>query len=282
MNWNKYFFDHSWLRDDEKESRIHTHGINYSLRDYGGTWPKHAGVWLWLRFPRLVQTLHLEWVFFERAGGASIKFDTTDEEDIKFSIAIPFVVTLYFGVASAKWVLRLLGLEWEQVREKPHRDWSRSLAVSWHSGALWIDPWVSPYEWNRNYRSTFSINPANILLGRRVYSERVDGEFESHLFMPEGAYPLTVKLFTGYWKRPRWPRVESRGMANVLVMTEGGVPIPGKGESAWDLDDDAIFELNCTAATVGDAVAHLRESVERTRRQYGWPESGSADSEATP
>lgn len=273
MNWKKYFFDHSWLRDDEKEPRIYTHGINYSFRDYGGTWPKHAGVWLWLRFPRLEQTLHLEWVFFKRDGGVSARFDTSDEEDIKLSIGIPFVITLYVGVARAKWVLRLLGLEWEQVREKPHRDWSRSLAVKWHNGALWVDPWVSPDEWSRSHRSTFSINPANILLGKKVYSERVDGVFETQLFMPEGAYPLEVKLYTAYWKRSRWPRIDRVDRANVLVLSEGGVPIPGKGESAWDMDDDAIFEITCHAATVGDAVAHLRESVERTRRRYGWEAS---------
>lgn len=270
MKWNNYFLRHHWLQDEEGEARVFTHAINYSKRDYKGTWPKHGAAWLYFRFPRLEQTLHFSWNIFGRSVGAGIKFDTTDEEDIKFWIGIPFLTTLWFGINHAKWVLRLLRIEWSQVRDKPSRDWSRSLEFRWHSGALWIDPWVSSDEWSSKHRSTFSINPANILLGRQRYSETDRVKYGASIVMPEGEYPLEVELYTARWKRPRWPQVKSRPMADVEVLPKSGIPIPGKGENSWDLDDDAIFGMSCRASTVEEAIASLRRDVERTRDNYGW------------
>lgn len=47
------------------------------------------------------------------------------------------------------------------------------------------------------------------------------------------------------------------------------LPIPGKGENAWDCDDDAIFGMTVNADTLEDAARSLVDSVCKTRLQYG-------------
>lgn len=218
-------------------------------------------------------SFHVEWVLSRTSHvGLGIEFDSGSDDQVTWQIGVPFVGCLFFGVARATRLLRLLRLDWPRVRSKPSRDWSRSLGVSWHHGALWIYPWVNAGEWNRGHRSWFSINPANILFGRQKYSEGPRESHEATLVMPEGEYLLRVELYTASWKRPRWPKVITVHRANVEVLTKGGAPVPGKGENDYDLDDDAIFEMSCPAETVAAAVEQLRASVMRDRERYGGAE----------
>lgn len=88
--------------------------------------------------------------------------------------------------------------------------------------------------------------------------------------MPEANYPATYKIerLIATWPdrlgflRPAkvWYRVDVEpGMP---------VPVPGKGENSWDLDDDAIGSLSVPGRDVETAIAALVASALRTRRRH--------------
>lgn len=95
--------------------------------------------------------------------------------------------------------------------------------------------------------------------------EREKHQVELHFL--EADYPATVILTTDTWKRPRWhwPLVVERAEVDV----PGGVPIPGKGENSWDIDDDATFSLVTPASTVEEAVQKFYDTVNERRARYG-------------
>jgi hypothetical protein len=51
------------------------------------------------------------------------------------------------------------------------------------------------------------------------------------------------------------------------IEAPSGVPIPGKGENSWDLDDDAIYGMTSGAKSVKEAVSKFMESVRKTRSE---------------
>ena len=74
--------------------------------------------------------------------------------------------------------------------------------------------------------------------------------------------PVKIELYEARWKRKRWPK--ARVVARADIELFDGIPIPGKGENGWDIEDDAIYGLVCKAATLEDAIAALRASYERS------------------
>lgn len=255
----------SLFKDEEGEPRIYSFGFNESARKNPGAWPRH-GRWF-LRFPG--NNIGIEWDIFTKRLGASLQFDDTDDYAVTIWFAIPFLISFYFMLGRANWLLKLLGLTYEQVRDKPLRDWRREIGFSWYWRGLWVDPWCNSNEWSSSiprWRQSFCINFIRILFGRKTYdtyNEQVD---ESFVIMPEGRYPATVKRYTAEWKRPRWPFAERVHRAEVEV--EGGIPVPGKGENSWDIDDDAIFSLTCVASEVREATKQMYESIMRSRYRH--------------
>lgn len=250
------------FKDERGEPRVRSFSIRY--KESKG----HHAAW-WLYWPG--NHLRIEWVIGRNSHiGAGVTFNATaDPETVHWWVGVPFLFWVHFGVARATRLLRLLRLDWSTIREKPLRDWERSLQASWHHGALWIDPWVHPTHWSRGYRSSFSIDPRNILFGRQKYSEGPREVHEATLALPEGEYPLRVELYTASWTRPRWPKPRTIRRADVEVLVKSGVPVPGKGESEYDLDDDATFGMTCPAETVEAAVEQLRASTLRDRVRHG-------------
>jgi hypothetical protein len=141
---------------------------------------------------------------------------------------------------------------------------------------LWTDPncWVNTRpRWRYG-----SFDLYDFLLGRAAYSSVEAEESRSTLYMPEGEYPVTVKFEDATWKRPRWPW--SASMRRADVTPDFPVPIPAKGESSYDQDEDAIHDISVggDCRTAEEAVEALRESVMRTRSKResaNWrPEKG--------
>lgn len=262
-----------WFRDNEGEPTVYSFTVNYSARDKKGARPRHGGWFLF--WPK--NEFYVQWVLFPGSRFSyEVQFDDTDESDIQWTVSIPFLLTLYFGIRNVKWLLRLLGLSWQQVRDKPMRDWRRELGVSWHHGALWITPWVNSNEWTKGKRGEFCINPADIIFGRKKYSESNKHSFDDVIEMPEGDYPAKIQLYIASWERPRWPITHSIMRAEIEV--EGGIPVPGKGENSWDMEDDAVYGITMTAASIEEAKQKTRDSVLRDRIKYaheGWiPDKG--------
>lgn len=146
----------------------------------------------------------------------------------------------------------------------------RVARVAVHDGAVWWetpladpdtgkerDPWY--------VRGNFSFTDA--LLGpKAIVQKAIAKDVPVEIPMPEGTYTGTCTIETIGRKRPRWFGATSK-IGTVRI--ERGVPIPGKGESAWDLDEDAVFAHSSPASSPAEAVGQLVGSVLVTRWQRG-------------
>lgn len=81
------------------------------------------------------------------------------------------------------------------------------------------------------------------LFGRVKFAKRTLDSGTTEIVMPEGRYPATWEIEEYQHWRPRWPFRKTRQSIDFEI--EGGIPIPGKGENSWDIDDDAIFATGC-------------------------------------
>lgn len=261
------------FRDAQGEPRIRSHWHNDSADRKPGAWPRSAR-W-WLHWPG--NCLHIEYNLFARRCALSVDLKD-DEDDLVIHIAIPLLIQLFVCLGHCKPLLKILGLTWQQVKNKDTWYYRREIGFSVHDGGLWLYPWINPHEGGRGRRNAICIDPKNILLGRAQYSSRNIKEIETEIIMPEGRYPATVELFVSEWRRPRWPWAERLMRADIEI--PGGIPIPGKGENSWDCDDDAIFSMVCPAATVAEAKQAVYQSAMRDRLRRaaadwvpdeGWP-----------
>lgn len=92
----------------------------------------------------------------------------------------------------------------------------------------------------------------DVLLGRERFSRSEPTTHDATLTLPEGDYPVRVTLTVVTGRRPRWPRVMTRGnIARIDVLTEGGVPTP----------EGTLSRLSCDAETAEEAVMALRRSI---------------------
>lgn len=233
---------------------IFTHAQNLNE---GGSMLRHGRAWLHVEriaFGVEWVTLWPSWVGVKVARGSY----SGDGRGYDFDVGLG-VVTLYF---------HLTGIG-------AFHSWGRTTGavISWDGGDV-----SARLEWDHDdscwppeHGKEWSVNLTNMLLGRRQYHEgavTLAGEYS--LDMPEGRYRCKVQLREDSWSRPRWRTLRIK-RAIVDVLTEGGVPVPGKGENSWDCDDDATFGMTCPAATVDEALSRLRESVLRTRARRAGP-----------
>jgi hypothetical protein len=164
--------------------------------------------------------------------------------------------------------------------------------LRFHDRAIWWEVWHSKWEHKAStprWRSG-NFHWWDCLTGKPAYtSEVTEGPVEVLVPMPEGAYRATVKLERLTWKRPRWPwpkvaygfdlDVISRpGPDGPYVPDEvdgarpaGYIPVPGKGENAWDCGPDGTFAMSGAGRTVERAIATVVEDVLRDRRRRGAP-----------
>jgi hypothetical protein len=144
----------------------------------------------------------------------------------------------------------------------------RETGIEWHNEYIWLNFWHDDDGWAKNWKGLhLTIAPLDILFGRRKHSSEKLDEVRALVPMPEGSYPATITFFRQTNKRSRW---FAQKWTRANIKPDKPIGIPGKGENAWDCDDDAIFEMSCEAATVENAVAQLVESALRTRYRYGW------------
>lgn len=231
------------------------YGLKWSWQNLfdGAPWWKHSRAWVFLER----HVVGLEWVARSRDCGMSVGFDY--EGEIRADIAVPFVIALYFSVTGCRWVTKLPGVKYS--------GWGtgdREIGFSFHSGALWVTLWANPSEYPRR---GFTLDFADLLLGRSKYSESDVTTGTTEIVMPEGAYEATYRLYTSIWKRPRWPW--PKRMKRGYIEVKGGIPVPGKGENSWDMDDDAITDMTTPANTLDDLIAAIKKSVERDRKRHG-------------
>ncbi len=194
-----------------------------------------------------------EWVIGPKAWGLGGDLQIGGDEGRIFLIDVhlPKIVNLYL-------YLEHMG-DW---RERKYRQYGFMVFDDMVRVSLGCDEWHE-----KKYGRVFIWNWKNWLLGDTTYSAIPLQEERITVQMPEGDYPGTAILKACTWTRPRWPwplhvtRVE-------IEMVEP-IPIPGKGENGWDMDDDAIYSITCVADTITEGIAKLRDDVIKTRARRG-------------
>lgn len=166
------------------------------------------------------------------------------------------------------------GRHWISTQPKPGsvRE-ERQIGLQWRNGGLDINLWHNPNEgsssdpWWWNIRLPLR----DWLLGQTEYNSETLEEGECQIVMPEGTYPLTYVHSLATWKRPRWPKTKVVHRFTLTVLDEGGIPIPGKGESAYNCEDDAVFDVTIPAERLADAILAMFKDIAATRERYGGP-----------
>lgn len=225
-----------------------------NLKEDGGSSDSwlHGRAWLHL----CESVFRVEWVVpgelsWEMTVGGS-------EEQLRFCWGLWFF-TLYIGL---NWPLLR---RWKATND-PH---GREISLSWYASAWRWRWWLPEGEWNSStpkWRDG-SFNPVDILLGREHYTKEKGQPILATLALPEKIYNVEVIPARIRWKRPRWPH--ARIWTGFSLNCEEGIPVPGKGESAWDCEDDAIYGTGSSAETVEGAVEDLRKTVLEQRERYG-------------
>ena len=168
------------------------------------------------------------------------------------------------------------GRLWIRPRQWPEIGWGRQIRLEWSLGPRfrWLGAEMSLFGGDLERDLCLSLGGwcftlylifENFLPAR--YSEKplYEGKFE--LALPEGRYDIQGQLVEARWKRPRWPVPQILRRAHLEC--EAGIPSPGKGESAWDLDDRRTYSFVCAAETIAEGVEKLRASIEGDRARYG-------------
>jgi hypothetical protein len=115
------------------------------------------------------------------------------------------------------------------------------------------------------YRSMFLLD---FLFGGTKYMRSPGTRKNIEIYLPEATYQGTAEGFLATWTRPRawwWKQQVHR----VELKFPQGIPIPGKGENDYDIDEDAIYGSTMVANSIEDAAQIFVQDVLETRRRYG-------------
>lgn len=246
------------------EPRVYSFTINYSARKTPGARPWYGAFFLY--WPG--NHASIGWKLGARRLAAHLRLDDTGDEHLTLHLAFPFLGAFWLSLSRCSRLLQLLGLTWAQVREKPSRDWLRSIGFTFRHGTFWIDPWINPDEYDKGRRHTLTINLADLLFGRPRVKVTTLACHGAVVQLPEGGYPATVRLYTATYKRPLAFR-PWRVVPRFDIEVEDGIPIPGKGDNSWDMEDDAVYEVSGAGDSVETAVAAIRAAIMQSRERYG-------------
>lgn len=220
-----------------------------------------------------------------RHAGIGLSADE-DAAGVTFRFGVPRVFNVWLTAGSwpaAKWLRERFGWSLPDVH---------ILDLSFHDRAVWWQAWHD--KWSHSSKTpkwrAGNFHWWDWLTGKPTRStEIVEGPTDVVVPMPEGAYKATVTLERSTWKRPRWPwpqihhsyelDVVSRPGPNGPYVPEnagpgepqsdGYIPVPGKGENAWDCGGDGIFSQHGSGRTVEAAIARVVQSALRERRRRG-------------
>lgn len=215
--------------------------------------------------------LHAETVIGRRDKSAALQL-TVGEGDGNDGVMFTFKLPGFSLYLSAEGVL--------PKRLQPrttHRGFTypepRELGVRIFGGNVWWHLWSAQNEWDseRNWRNAASQvrmpvwHVTDWVLGKEQTTKSPGMTHHASITHNGQVYPVTIAFTHLVYRRPRWPRRKHITRANIEMTTP--IPVPSS-ESMYDLTgdpDDAIHSMSCPAATVEEALAQLRESLERDR-----------------
>lgn len=216
----------------------------------------------------------VEWVHGGRTCGLTVDFDASDRS-VCLHVAVPWLFSYFLEVEGLPAVIfprRLF--KWRRGQYE-HQGLHRSVGVRIFDWAAWIDLWNDPEESRHGdpWYWRLILRPSKILdllFGRQKFEKRILRELAVLVPMPERAYPGKAVEELSTWTRPRFPwRPLSERVVRVSVEVPGGVPVPGKGENAWDCGPDAIYAQSSSATTVEQAIANFTAAALCQRMKRG-------------
>jgi hypothetical protein len=178
---------------------------------------------------------------------------------------------LQLSVSCGLFALYFTFEQWSWLRKwKVCEGWpGKELSLSIHDWAIWWNLWTNEDEWNAKTpkwrNGCFHID--DFVLGKYTYTKVNQPSIPVLIPMPEKDYEGTLTFFTQTWKRSRWPFSRQRQGASVDI--EGGIPIPGKGETDYNCDDTACFSIGTSATTIVGAIDAVVQRVNERREHYG-------------
>lgn len=138
------------------------------------------------------------------------------------------------------------------------------------SGLVFSASWrCQEMHWPPQFGWSVWFHLADVIFGRHKYAEGSRTHYRISVPMPERTYTGDCFISEDTWKRPRWPFTERLRRAKIDMDKDNQIPVPGKGENAWDCGEDAIYGLTTEARDVKDAIAKIADSATRTRLKYG-------------
>lgn len=201
-----------------------------------------------LRIPGNRFCLHL--ATRERRLGGSIVFSTVGDDNLSGSLYLPFLFALHWSIDRAGWVRWLPGVSWVSG---DYESGEREIALHYNflehhlRWKLWRNP---DYFTSGDWRDGF-FHPVEFILGE-MKCEQIDySRSEGVISLPDGDYPVTVRLFKTICRRPRWGMEETKLYADVT--SEQGVPLPD--------EDDAIMSSTFEADGVRSALEQFKATI---------------------
>jgi hypothetical protein len=204
--------------------------------------------------------LGFEWKLGNVRFHLGVDYGGFNDSELMLIFCIPFV-SLYLSFEN--FFKRLRGT-----------DYSRHTGISIHDGSIWIDIRQDTDSWSpkRDKFRHIVITPADILFGKMRYSKTDLKKVETVISMPEGSYPAKITLIECTWKRSR--SFLKKVVKRAEIEMEKSIPVPGKGENDWDIDDDAVYSLTIPDVdTIEGAIAGTVKSCLNDRFRiagYDW------------
>lgn len=265
----RYLFGKEWL---------HWHWQNLNVKEddrYREIW-RGSGFWdgrAWLHIGRRT-TLGANWCFGKRSWGSFIGLDLGGGDsggEIMFKVALFRLFMLFFTLEDPRLSEYMPG-KWADSKFHPSgKFWmniERDIGLSYSEGYFRLNLWRNPNEWSRGqpWWWEMSVNIPDLLFGRAKYLEENIQQGRIAVTLPEAAYPATYKFYDAVWKRPRW---KEKRLGRVELDFDTPIPIPGKGENSWDIDDDAVHSVTMVAASPEEAVQKEAADILKRRQRYG-------------
>lgn len=89
--------------------------------------------------------------------------------------------------------------------------------------------------------------------------------------MPERDYQWKIEEERLTYKRPRWPWPVQRTIISLDALEGEHIPIPGKGENAWDIGMDAAYGMGLGSGTTWESAAeYVAAKMTKDRERRGW------------
>lgn len=194
-----------------------------------------------------------------------------DGAEVKLHVGLPLVGSLRFSVERWPWLIRLLGLQ--KAEGKDYQDCQKQIGFAVQRNGLFLYLWRNYDDW-RHPHAVRILHPIEWLLGPQRRTETEPTMAYRVAKLPEGSYEVLVSRWDVTWRRKRFPwlkRVVQR--AQVEVLHDTCIPIPGKGDNGHDLADDGIFTHLMEAGDVDEALTRFVDGILATRAERagaGW------------